>query len=170
MATRAKNRAKATNTAKAKAKAITSLAVFGGDRGPGPRALCAGTVLCGAALVGLAGAVVALQGRGGEQALRARQSRSLGMTSAATTLAAGKVQAFVARAPEPVRAGRRTGPVESRCRPGGAGPLRNPWSCQVRYRSGGVARYRVVVRPDGYYRGVGSGIIEGCCIAVPTLN
>jgi hypothetical protein len=119
--------------------------------------------------VGLAGAVVALQGRGGEQSLRARQSRSLDM-SAAATLAAGRVQTFVARAPEPVRAGRRTRPVETRCLPGGGGSLRNPWSCQVRYRSGNVARYRVVVRPDGYYRGTGSGIIEGCCIAAPTLN
>jgi hypothetical protein len=48
--------------------------------------------------------------------------------------------------------------------------LRNPWSCTIRYRSGTRAHYRVIVRPDGSYTGVGTGIIEGCCVKTPTLD
>jgi hypothetical protein len=48
--------------------------------------------------------------------------------------------------------------------------LRNPWSCAIRYRSGALARYRVVVQPNGYYSGTGAGIIDGCCVKTPTLD
>lgn len=126
-------------------------------------------VVFAAVLVGVTGAVVALQGRGGEQALRDRQAAGLGSASA-RALSPARVQAFVVRAPEPVPAAQRTKALLATCAPGGPGPLRNPWSCQIHYRSGTRAHYRVVVQPNGRYRGVGSGIIEGCCIAVPTLD
>lgn len=122
-----------------------------------------------AVLVGVAGALVSLHGHGGEELLRLNQARALRLTPS-TTLSAAHVQAFVAKAPEPVLAARRTPVARVRCRPGGAGPLHNPWSCEIRYRSGTRAHYRVVVQPDGRYRGVGSGIIEGCCVQTPTAD
>jgi hypothetical protein len=121
-----------------------------------------------AVLIGAAGAAVALHSRGSEDVFRYEQSRSLTLTPA-SSLSAARVEAVVAEAPEPVRV-RRTKPARVRCRPGASGTLRNPWSCTIRYRSGTRAHYRVVVRPDGTYTGVGTGIIEGCCVSAPTLN
>lgn len=126
-------------------------------------------VMCTTALVGAAGAVVALGGRGGEEPFRYEQSRSLTVSSA-TVLSAGRVEAWVAKAPEPVRPAKRTPPARVSCRPGPSRVLRNPWSCTIRYRSGTQAHYRVSVRPDGFYVGTGTGIIEGCCIKTPALN
>ncbi len=120
-------------------------------------------------IVGTIGAVAALRSRGGEELFRYRQSRSLTVSSA-TALSAGRVEAFVAKAPEPVRPANRTPPALVRCRPGTARVLRNPWSCTIRYRSGTRAHYRVIVHPDGSYVGIGTGIIEGCCIKTPTLD
>jgi hypothetical protein len=119
--------------------------------------------------VGAAGAVVALGGRGGEELFRYEQSRSL-TVGAATVLSAGRVEAFVAKAPEPVRSAERTPPVVVSCRPGPSRVLRNPWSCTIRYRSGTHAYYSVNVHPDGFYVGTGTGIIEGCCIKTPALD
>jgi hypothetical protein len=79
-------------------------------------------------------------------------------------------QAVVAQAPEPVSPAKRTRPASVLCRPGGPGPLRNPWSCTIRYRSGTRAHYRVEVQPNGYYSGTGTGIIDGCCVKTPTLD
>jgi hypothetical protein len=126
-------------------------------------------VVWAAVLVGLAGSVVAVQGRGGEDLFRLAQSRALLLTHPRALDASG-VQGVVEQAPEPVAPAKRTPPVEAHCRPGGAGPLRNPWSCTIRYRSGTRAHYRVQVQPNGYYSGTGTGIIEGCCVKVPTLN
>ncbi len=126
-------------------------------------------VLCALVLAGIAGAAVAVFGRGGEESFRYEQSRALALTPA-TVLSAGRVEAFVAKAPEPVAAVKRTPPTIVRCSPGRGAVLRNPWSCEIRYRSGTHAHYRVVVRPDGVYRGVGAGIIEGCCIKTPASD
>lgn len=120
-------------------------------------------------LVGLAAAVVVLRNRGGEDFLRIEQSRALELTPA-TVLSAARVEAVVAQAPEPVSAPTRTPPGQVRCRPGGARPLRNPWTCEIRYRSGTLAHYRVLVQPNGYYHGTGTGIIDGCCVKTPTLD
>ena len=122
-----------------------------------------------AVLVGLAGAGVAMHGRGGEDSFRYEQSRALALEPA-TILSAARVEVLVAKAPEPVLPAKRTRPALVRCRPGGGGVLRNPWSCTIRYRSGTRAHYRVSVDPDGYYRGVGAGIIEGCCVKTPTSD
>jgi hypothetical protein len=120
-------------------------------------------------LVGIAGAVVVLRNRGGEDLFRIEQSRSLNLTPA-TVLSAARVEAVVAHAPEPVLPAKRTPPARVRCRPGGAGVLRNPWSCVIRYRSGTHAYYRVQVQPNGYYSGTGTGSIDGCCVKTPTLD
>lgn len=129
----------------------------------------AALVLWTTVLVGVAGAVVALRGRGGEELFRYQQARS-STVSSATVLSASRVETFVAKAPEPVLPARRTRPARVRCLPGRSAVLRNPWSCAIRYRSGTRAHYRVIVHPDGSYIGTGTGIIEGCCIETPTLK
>jgi hypothetical protein len=132
------------------------------------RALAA-SVVWGAVLLGVAGTVVALADRRSQGLFRDEQSRSLALAPS-TILTASAVQAVVAKAPEPVSRSRRTPPVQVRCRPQGGGALRNPWLCSIRYRSGGRAHYRVVVQPDGRYRGDGTGVITGCCVRAPTLQ
>jgi hypothetical protein len=117
-------------------------------------------------LSGAGGAVVALNHRGGAGQLSAAQARVPTVTPA-RSVAAGSVQALVGKAPEPVLAARRTPLASVRCAPGREPALRNPWSCRLRYRSGTLAHYRVVVEPDGRYEGVGSGVIEGCCVKTP---
>jgi hypothetical protein len=120
-----------------------------------------------AILVGIVATAVVLRNRGGEDLFRVEQVRSLG-TPSATVLSAAHVEAVVGQAPEPVAADRRTPPARVSCMPGGSGPLRDPWSCTIEYRSGTRAHYRVQVQPDGYYSGSGTGIIDGCCVKTPT--
>jgi hypothetical protein len=107
--------------------------------------------------------------RGGEDLFRIEQSRALGLAPA-KVLAAVRVEAVVGQAPEPVAPAARTPPARVSCRPGAGGVLRNPWSCTIRYRSGTRAHYRVEVSPNGYYRGIGTGVIDGCCVKTPTLD
>jgi hypothetical protein len=120
-------------------------------------------------LVGIAATAVVLRNRGGEDLFRLRQSRALSLTPA-KTLSAARVEVVVGLAPEPVPSARRTHPARVLCRAGGAGVLRNPWSCTIRYRSGTRAHYRVEVQPNGYYSGTGTGVIDGCCVKAPTLD
>jgi hypothetical protein len=126
-------------------------------------------VVWGVLIVGTAGVFVALASRGNEDAFRSVQSRSLTLVPPGV-LSAARVEAELAKEPEPVAAARRTPAVQARCQPKGSGTLRDPWECTVRYRSGMVAHYLVQVEPDGSYSGIGSGVINGCCIKVPTLN
>jgi hypothetical protein len=120
-----------------------------------------------AILTGIAATAVVLRNRGGEDLFRVEQARSLS-TPSVTVLSAARVEAVVGQAPEPVTADRRTPPARVSCTPGGSGPLRDPWSCTIEYRSGTRAHYRVQVQPDGYYSGTGTGIIDGCCVKTPT--
>lgn len=122
-----------------------------------------------AILTGVVGAFIALLAWRGEQQFRSQQSRALELQSA-TVLLPAAVGQVVLKAPEPVPAARRTAASGVRCHGDGPGPLRNPWSCVIRYRSGRKAYYRLIVQPNGYYKGVGSGIITGCCVKVPTLD
>jgi hypothetical protein len=126
-------------------------------------------IVWGAVLLGVAGTVVGLRGRGSEEVFQYEQSSSLARRPV-TVLSAAHVAAVVGQAPEPVPAAERTRPTHVSCHPGGGGTLRNPWSCTIRYRSGTQAHYRVVVQPDGHYIGSGSGIISGCCVEAPPLD
>ncbi|HEV3095353.1 MAG TPA: hypothetical protein VGY30_12700 [Solirubrobacteraceae bacterium] len=123
-----------------------------------------------AVLVGAVGGVLALRSRGSQEAFRYQQSAALGAGGGATVLSAARVEAWVTKAPEPVRPAKRTPPALVRCRPGPSRVLHNPWSCTIRYRSGTHAYYSVNVHPDGFYVGTGTGIIEGCCIKTPALD
>lgn len=130
----------------------------------------AAVIVSSTVLAGLVSTGIVVHDRGGADVFRVEQSSALRLKSA-TELAARSVEAVVAEAPEPVEPAARTPPVEVRCRPGAAdGPLRDPWSCSVRYRSGTEAHYRVQVRPNGYYSGTGTGSIDGCCVRTPMLN
>lgn len=120
-------------------------------------------------LVGIAATVVVLRDKGGAGLFRIEQSRAFALEPT-TVLRAAQVETVVAQAPEPVAPAKRTAPAQVRCRPGGAGVLRNPWSCTILYRSGTQAHYRVQVQPDGRYSGTGTGAIEGCCVKAPTLD
>ena len=126
-------------------------------------------VVWGVVLLGVAGGAVALRSRGAQEVFEAEQSGALTIRPA-TVVTAADVAAVVGEAPEPVPAAQRTKPAEVRCLPGASATLRNPWSCTIRYRSGTHAYYRVTVEPDGHYNGVGTGIISGCCVKVPTLD
>jgi hypothetical protein len=143
------------------------------EEGPRERALLlrllSGTVVSLALATGVAAGAIAWRGHGNESLYRYEQSGGASAT-AATVLSAAHVEALVAQAPEPVPAGKRTRPAAVQCRPGAPGILRNPWSCTIRYRSGTRAHYRVTVQPDGSYTGVGTGIINGCCVKTPTLD
>jgi hypothetical protein len=125
---------------------------------PLPSILVLGPVL----VVGLAGTVVALAGRGAEASFLHDQE------AARQPLRAREVERVVRTAPEPVEAGSPEGEAAT-CRPRGSGPLRNPWVCRVDYHSGS-ADYRVEVNLDGSYEGRhigGTGTATGCCIRVP---
>lgn len=129
----------------------------------------AAPVVWGVLIVGIAGVFVAFASRGSEDAFRSEQANSLTLVPQGV-LSAARVEAEIAKEPEPVAAAHRTQVVQARCEPKGGGTLRNPWACTVRFRSGTRAHYLVQVEPDGSYSGVGSGLINGCCIKVPTLE
>jgi hypothetical protein len=140
-----------------------------GPLGYGQMRRLTATVVWMVVLVGIAATAVVLGNRGGGDLFRAEQSHSLTLKPA-TVLSAARVEAVVAQAPEPVSPAKRTAPAQVRCRPGGTGVLRDPWSCTIRYRSGTRAHYRVQVQPNGYYKGTGTGVIDGCCVKTPTLD
>jgi hypothetical protein len=96
-------------------------------------------------VVGLAGAVVAFASRDSDVAFLYHQEHPL-------TIEPTQLEALVKRAPDPEPTDHGATAVRSQCRPG-RGPRRNPWVCRVAYSSGRHIRYRIVIRPDGAYRG-----------------
>ena len=113
-------------------------------------------------VAGLAGTVVALAGRGAEEAFVHAQRT-------AQRLETTDVERVVRTAGEPVRGPHPPG-IRARCRSLGSGDLRNPWRCTVTYRSGRRARYEVQLKADGSYVGRhidGTGVATGCCVALP---
>ena len=118
-------------------------------------------VVAGAAVTaGLAGSVVALGSRGADNQFLQDQRNP-------PNLRAADVERVVRTAPDPA-VGTGSG-VAATCKSGGSGPLGNPWSCIVRYKSGRRVRIAVRVGQDGYYDGryAGGGAASGCCIDLP---
>ena len=120
-------------------------------------------ILAAPLLAGLAGTAAALGERDADSAFLYRQENPL-------ALRAVDVERVVRKAPDPLEGREGTPGVKAGCRPRGGGDLRNPWTCEVTYRSRRPRpRLRVEVRDDGSYVGryAGGGGVEGCCIAVP---
>jgi hypothetical protein len=118
-------------------------------------------VVVGAAVTaGLAGSVVALGNRGADDQFLQDQRNP-------PKLRAADVERVVRTAPDPA-VGKGSG-VAATCKSAGSGPLGNPWSCTVRYKSGRSVRIAVRVAQDGYYDGryAGGGAASGCGIDLP---
>lgn len=117
-------------------------------------------VLGGALAAGLAGAAVALGSRGADEEFLQEQTNP-------PTLRPADVERVVKTAPDPAT-GKGTG-VAATCKSSGSGPLKNPWTCVVRYPSGKRARITVRIQQDGYYAGryERGGAATGCCIDLP---
>jgi hypothetical protein len=113
-----------------------------------------------AVAAGLAGTAVALGSRGANEQFLQEQRHP-------PNLRAADVERVVSSAPDPAT-GKGRG-VAATCTSSGSGPLRNPWSCVVRYGSGKRVRIAVRVQQDGYYSGryAGGGAATGCCIDLP---
>jgi hypothetical protein len=120
-------------------------------------------VVAAAALgTGLAGALVTLGSRGADAQFLQEQRHPPNLRPA-------DVEHTVASAPDP-RTGQGRG-VSAVCKSRGSGPLQNPWSCVVVFKSGRRARLAVRVHQDGTYEGrytdvPGAGA-SGCCIDLP---
>jgi hypothetical protein len=118
-------------------------------------------VVLGAVLgAGLAGTAVALGSRGADEQFVQDQRHP-------PELRAADVERVVKSAPDPA-VGKGAG-VAATCTSRGSGPLKNPWTCVVRYRSGKRVRIAVRIQQDGYYAGryAGGGAATGCCVDLP---
>jgi hypothetical protein len=117
-------------------------------------------VLASVVAAGLTGTAVAITGRGADAQFIQDQKHP-------PSLRPGDVERVVRTAPDPM-VGKGSG-VAATCTPRGSGPLRSPWSCVVRYKSGRTARLSVRINNDGTYLGryAGGGAAQGCCIDLP---
>jgi hypothetical protein len=78
---------------------------------------------------------------------------------------------LIAKAPQPTPTGPGARARSVQCRAGSQTGERNPWACAAHYPSGDTIRYRVIVRPNGAYRGVdatGQFVVRGCCVSTPS--
>jgi hypothetical protein len=115
-------------------------------------------------VIGVIGAVVAISGRESDANFVYRQQH-------AANVEPRQVERAVMRAREPVPGNNGTRAVSGRCSAGRQGERHNPWLCRVRYASGRVIDYQVVIDARGAFRGVnstGERLVRGCCIAVPS--
>ena len=113
-----------------------------------------------AAVAGLAGTALAFANRGGDEQFLQAQRHPPDLRQA-------DVERVVRSAPDP-STGAGQG-VAAMCNSQARGPLRNPWSCVVRFKSGKRVRLIVRVHQDGTYSGryAGGGAVTGCCIDLP---
>jgi hypothetical protein len=122
-------------------------------------------VLWAVLAVAVAGTLVAVLSLGSEDLFRYSQSAALGI--AAPVLEPNIVEKAIDRVPAPVPKSERTPAVHTVCAPRGSGPLRNPWTCSIVYRSGTTAHYLIEINDDGSFTGLGTGTIRGCCVTLP---
>ncbi len=110
--------------------------------------------------IGVIATAVAVLNRGGDPEFVFRQENLTALTPAV-------LEHFVASAPDPRPGMGRHRGIRARCSAQGAGELRNPWVCTVKYPVGPSVRYRVVIAPTGQVNGSsrdGSLVIYGCCL------
>jgi hypothetical protein len=112
-------------------------------------------------VIALGGTLVTLQSRESDTQFLAQQE-SLRPVSARA------LEELVATTHDP-RPGRRGGLAQNvKCTRLGAGALRNPWTCVVRYPTAPQVLFHVVVAANRSIRGIGqdpSLAIRGCCVA-----
>ena len=110
--------------------------------------------------VGAVGAVVSLSAHQADTSFIYEQQHPTGLVSP-------QLATILTNTREPVQNGSGALASSVRCSPGGSGPERNPWSCQIRYRSGHTIRYRIAIQPSGRFHGsdrTGTRLISGCCV------
>jgi hypothetical protein len=112
--------------------------------------------------MGIIGTAVALGSRNADSELLLRERHPLEVTTSS-------VERLVRMtAPSPLQ-GHHANATRASCKPGSATGLKNPWRCAIDY-PGAHALYGLNFRPNGSYVGRdlrGTGLIRGCCIAVP---
>lgn len=112
------------------------------------------------AIVGLVGAAVAVAGRNADANFLFHQQHP-------AEVSAAELEGLLAKAREPVAGGHGSRALDVACTPGSSRARRNPWTCRVRYASGGRTTYRVIVDERGAYRGAdstGQRLVNGCCV------
>ncbi len=125
-------------------------------------------VLCTVLLIATTGAAIAFVSLGSGDLVRDTQSQSLGMP--APILRTSDVDSAVMHIPAPVAARARTPGLSAQCVARGSGPLRDPWTCMIKYRSGVEAHYIIEVNGDGSFTGAGTGLVNGCCVRLPRVS
>jgi hypothetical protein len=118
--------------------------------------------------IGAAGAGVSYVTIGSEDLFNYEQSQALGL--ATPFIVAANVDETLSHVPAPVVPSKRTPAVSTQCQPHGPDPLRNPWTCVIRYRSGVTAHYLIQINSDGSFTGAGTGDVSGCCVKLPTVD
>jgi hypothetical protein len=118
------------------------------------------------AVVGVVGALVSVSARESDANFVFRQEHP-------ANIEPRQVERAVMRAPEPVPGNHGTRAASGHCAPGRQGERHNPWTCRIRYASGRLVDYQVVIDAHGAFRGVnptGERLVHGCCIALPTAG
>jgi hypothetical protein len=118
------------------------------------------------AAVGVIGALVSISARESDANFVFRQQHP-------ASVEPRQVERAVMQAREPVPGNHGTRAVSGHCAPGRQGERHNPWACRIRYASGRVVDYQVVIDARGTFHGLnatGDRLVRGCCIAVPTAG
>jgi hypothetical protein len=114
-------------------------------------------------VVGVVGGIVAVGAHESDDAFVFAQQHS-------RTIEPLQLERLVQRAREPVPGNNGTAAVSAHCAPGRTDERRNPWSCDVKYKSGRRVVYRVLVATNGSFRGIdrtAERLVRGCCVTVP---
>ena len=113
----------------------------------------------------VAGALTALSARGADEEFLLQQKNPTRVTAEA-------VEELMLEAPDPAPPHERSA-TRSRCDTDGRRELRNPWRCEVHYRSGSVAQFVVTIEADGSYTADYAGdtaTATGCCLRLPAAE
>lgn len=119
--------------------------------------------------VGLVSFILVRSQQGEGSALIAQQQQNL----------TASVDRVMLGAPDPNNPYAHITAITANCTALGAGQLRNPWRCVLRYPKGLVVQYQVTIQADGKYvadhevilapppRQPSTAQITGCCVVIP---